>query len=180
MGQPARNSSPNGYPVHIPTGIASAVAIRTASTPRASRSTERRWVSADLVQIDAPTIHPDLEERVLDWSTLFPHWHTEARCRTVEKPNEMFFGESDDHTHTSLTITKIQEVKAFCKACPVFIDCLTHSLTTPERHGIWAGTSKRTRMRILALIHAGRTTVTTVVEDYVEGRERKYESIRGE
>jgi WhiB family redox-sensing transcriptional regulator len=96
----------------------------------------------------------------------------------VDKPDDMFFGEDENHNRTSLTVTKIREVKAFCKACPVFTECLTHALTTPERHGIWAGTSKRTRMRILDLISRGRTTVETVVGDYLAGREKQYESIR--
>ena len=112
------------------------------------------------------------------WATLFPAWHDDARCRTVERPDEMFFGEDDQHNKTSLTVAKIKEVKAFCKGCPVFTECLTHALTTPERHGIWAGTSKRTRMRILDLIALGKTTVETVVGDYLAGRERQYESIR--
>ena len=111
-------------------------------------------------------------------SALFPDWHGRARCKDVDSPDHMFFGEDDNHNRVSLTISKIPNVKPFCMACPVFTECLTHALTTPERHGIWAGTSKRTRMRILDLIARRRTTVATVVEDYLEGRERKYESIR--
>ena len=114
---------------------------------------------------------------------LMPEWHEDAKCRSVNNPDDMFFGEKDPEedgytTRTSLTITKIREVKEFCRSCPVFVQCLTHALTTPERHGIWAGTSKRTRGRILALVDLGEVTIIEVVTDYLEGRERKYESIR--
>lgn len=107
-----------------------------------------------------------------------PSWYEMAKCRSIENANDTFFGETGDSSRTSLTITKIREVKEYCKSCPVFAECLTHALTTPERHGIWAGTSKRTRLRILAMIEVGTTSIADVVEDYLEGRERRYESIR--
>lgn len=112
-----------------------------------------------------------------------PQWHTQARCKSTESPDRVFFGDKeddeDDH-HTSLTISQIREVKEFCKGCPVFTDCLTHALTAPERHGIWAGTSKRTRLRILGMMSEGTVTIEEVVIDYLEGRERRYESRRSD
>jgi WhiB family redox-sensing transcriptional regulator len=149
---------------------------RTSSMPPASPSTGRRWIRADLLPDDSWSPTPE-EQHDFQWD-YFPAWHAEAKCRTVDKPDDMFFGENDDHTKTSLTITKIREVKSFCRGCPVFTECLTHALTAPERHGIWAGTSKRTRMRVLALVESGETTIPEVVADYLAGREKKYESIR--
>lgn len=120
----------------------------------------------------------EAEQKTYPWAALFPTWHARARCRDVEDYDDMFFGEGEDATRTSLTISRIKEVKEFCKQCPVFSECLTHALVTPERHGIWAGTSKRTRLRILALMEQGKTTVADVVADYMSGRERRYESAR--
>lgn len=90
----------------------------------------------------------------------------------------MFFGEGDDETRTTMTVRQLREVKAFCRGCPVWETCLRHSLTKPERHGIWAGTSKRTRLRILSMLESGIVTIDIVVEDYQMGREKRYESIR--
>lgn len=125
--------------------------------------------------------NPDPDDKVVTWLNLSPDWHEDAKCRStsVEDADKIFFGETGDHKRTSLTISRIREVKEFCKSCPVFSECLTHALSTPERHGIWAGTSKRTRLRILAMIDTGQTTIPVVVADYLEGREKKYESIRG-
>jgi hypothetical protein len=95
----------------------------------------------------------------------------------VENPDEMFFGEHED-SRATMTVKQLREIKAYCRSCPVWETCLRSSLTQPERHGIWAGTSKRTRLRILSLIDSGETTITMVVEDYKEGREKRYESIR--
>jgi len=124
-----------------------------------------------------PWVPTPTEVRDYKWA-LFPEWHASALCRTIDKPDEVFFGERDDSHKTSLTVIQIREVKSFCRQCPVFQDCLEHALTTPERHGIWAGTSKRTRLRILALVDLGEVTITEVIDDYLAGRERKYESIR--
>lgn len=166
-----------GSVVVIPNITESVPKIRISSTPPASPSTAV-WIRADLVQTETHFPVRSVERKPLSFASLFPDWHGQARCKEVDNPDDMFFGEDGTSTRTSLTVSKIREVKEFCMGCPVFTECLTHALTTPERHGIWAGTSKRTRHRILALIEQGRTTVSEVVADYLEGRERKYESAR--
>jgi hypothetical protein len=119
------------------------------------------------------------ETREFRWS-VFPDWHAKSLCGTLttSQSDKIFFGESEDPLRSTMTITQLKSVKTFCHQCPVFVECLTHALTTPERHGVWAGTSKRTRMRILALVESGDRTIAGVVQDYLEGRERQYESIR--
>jgi len=182
MGQPQRISSPGGLLLATRPTLRLVPVIRTSSTPPASPCTERRWIRADLISTEASYPEPLVPEQAIR-RKLIPLWHTDAKCRGTEKPDDMFFGEKDPDddgytTRTSLTITKIREVKEFCRSCPVFVQCLTHALTMPERHGIWAGTSKRTRQRILALVDLKEITIAEVVGDYLEGRERKYESIR--
>jgi WhiB family redox-sensing transcriptional regulator len=142
--------------------------------PPASPSTASHWRSADLVP--SQTYNPSPEIHSFHWD-FFPSWHEEAKCRTAEKPDEMFFGEHED-SKTTMTVKQLREIKAYCRSCPVWETCLRHSLSKPERHGIWAGTSKRTRLRILSLIDSGDTSINMVVEDYKAGREKRYESIR--
>lgn len=174
MARRARNSSDYGLVKLIPLTTGPVIEIRISSTPPALPSTPR-WISAnDLPETDDDPVE---EVRHFKW-TMFPEWHENAKCRSVENPDDMFFGESEDESRTTMTVSRLREVKAYCQSCPVWETCLRHALTTPERHGIWAGTSKRTRLRILALIESGKTTVNEVVQDYKEGREKKYESIR--
>jgi hypothetical protein len=120
-----------------------------------------------------------VDRREYRWRA-FPEWHEKSLCGRLDpkKADEIFFGEGDNPTRATMTITQLKAVKSFCRDCPVFTECLTHSLVTPERHGIWAGTSKRTRLRILVLLDLREVTIPEVVQDYREGRERKYESIR--
>ena len=39
-----------------------------------------------------------------------------------------------------------------CRRCPVRVECLTFALVTGERHGIWGGTSERSRRRLAHLV----------------------------
>ena len=181
MARPARNWLPTGCEQVFPVITLSVVETRTTSTPPASPSTAKRWVNADLIPVTDYYVEPEREERKFSWADMMPAWHQWARCRTTANPDQIFFGDKeddeDDH-HASLTITQIREVKEFCKGCPVFEECMTHALTTPERHGIWAGTSKRTRLRIIRMMDEGIVTIEEVIVDFLEGRERKYESSR--
>lgn len=110
------------------------------------------------------------------WNARAPKWHAKAKCKDLENPDEMFFGGGEQDQ--PVTKSKLREAKKYCADCPVFADCLNHALTEPERHGIWAGTSKRARMRILMMVSDGLVTIPQVVEDYLQGREKRYESIR--
>lgn len=177
MGALARTLSLDGWPIDTRPTLKLVPATRTSSTPPASPST-KRWMRADTLPEDTWAPSP-VEETDYKWD-FFPEWHTQARCREIplDQIDVMFFGETPDPSKTSLTVTKIREVKSFCKPCPVFAECLRHALSSPERHGLWAGTSKRTRMRILALVDSGEKTLDDVVTDYLEGREKQYESIR--
>lgn len=175
MGQPLRNSSHSGFPVVIPSSIVSATVIKTSSTRYVLRSTA--WIRADLLPSDDWVPQPT--ESTFKWRA-FPEWHEDAKCRSMnpKESDSIFFGESDDDHRTTMTVSRLREVKEFCMSCPVWETCMRHALTAPERHGVWAGTSKRTRLRILSKIEQGRTTVDQVIDDYRNGRERKYESIR--
>lgn len=76
-------------------------------------------------------------------------WRRRAACRGVDP--ELF------HPFRGESMT---EALAICERCPVRTDCLEHALATPERVGIWGGTSERQRRvlrrqrRLGALEHA--------------------------
>jgi hypothetical protein len=178
MAQPLRISSADGCEPVIPVTTVSARVTRTTSTRLVLRSSVRQWVNADLIPGDDWSPSPDVH--AFKWQ-FFPEWHQDSKCRSVsvQDADRLFFGERDEEgIKATMTVKELREIKAFCQSCPVWETCLRHSLSTPERHGIWAGTSKRTRLRILVLIDSGDTTIDQVVEDYKAGREKRYESIR--
>ena len=66
-----------------------------------------------------------------------PAWHADANCRGLDPV--LFFpglGEAAD------------EAKAVCRRCDVQVECLTESLNSGEKHGIWGGKSERERRAI--------------------------------
>lgn len=133
----------------------------------------RSWVSANSLGTEVWDETEDVVQSGL--RIIPPAWHQDARCSKLENPDAMFFPEIEG-TNSTLTPSKLRIAKAFCSDCPVFQECLTHALTKPERHGVWAGTSKRVRAHILKLIEMGEVTVSQVVSDYMDGREERYES----
>lgn len=70
----------------------------------------------------------------------FPDWWGDAAC-TRASP-EVFFG---NDTSSGL----LNSARVYCAKCPVAGDCLRHALNTPERFGIWAGTSASSRETML-------------------------------
>ena len=64
-------------------------------------------------------------------------WQQRAACRHADP--ELFFPERG---------RAIDQAVDVCASCPVRATCLADALLRGERHGIWGGTSERTR-RIL-------------------------------
>ena len=62
-------------------------------------------------------------------------WMADALCAQIGNP-EIFF----PHKGGSA-----REAKAVCARCPAAAECLEHSLTLPERFGIWGGVSEQGR-----------------------------------
>ena len=61
-----------------------------------------------------------------------------ARCRN--HPPEVFFPDDGDGVETARRI---------CEACPVNKACLDYALVNRIDHGVWGGTSERSRRRML-------------------------------
>lgn len=65
-------------------------------------------------------------------------WRVHAACAGY--PNRLFFP-----TDETADEQKTAKAKAICQACPVLQDCLTYSLETNQRSGIWGGTTEKER-----------------------------------
>lgn len=63
-----------------------------------------------------------------------PAWPAQAACRGVDP--DLFFPDRGGNVDAAL---------ATCAGCPVRATCLADALLRGERHGIWGGTSERTR-----------------------------------
>lgn len=76
-------------------------------------------------------------------------WRHRARCRDTDA--SVFF--SDAAAGSALRDGDDAEAKAICRRCPVVTACLQHALTTPERHGVWGGTTETEREAVLRGTH---------------------------
>lgn len=106
---------------------------------------------------------------------LWPEWQEQGRCLGVG--NDYFFGDEDEQP--TMNIKQIRQAAKLCDVCPVFRECLRHSLEQKEEYGVWASTSGRVRRKIFRMIEAGEVTVDEVIEDYANGRRAKYTGPNG-
>ena len=104
---------------------------------------------------------------------LIPSWHLDAACAGM--PDEMFFGESDSKSRPALTLTQLRDAQKVCNECPVFRQCLTHALTEREAYGIWAGTSRRSRLKLFDIMDKEIVALHDIVEGYCNGLGYLYE-----
>lgn len=69
--------------------------------------------------------------------SLVEHWEDLAACLGADP--DLFFPERGAST---------REAKEVCRGCRVRVECLEHSMTVPERFGIWGGMAERERRRL--------------------------------
>lgn len=65
-----------------------------------------------------------------------PEWMSRGKCNGLD-PN-LFFPERGD-------TAAVQKAMAVCSACAVREECLQWAIENMEKHGIWGGTSERSR-----------------------------------
>ena len=104
---------------------------------------------------------------------LIPNWHAGASCKGMD--DAIFFGDSDSKTRPALTLTQLRKAQKICDDCPVYRDCLIHALEEREAYGIWAGTSRRSRLKLFEIIDKDIVTLEAIVEGYCSGRGYLYE-----
>lgn len=98
-----------------------------------------------------------------------PAWHSMALCDGMDQ--EIFFGATDvTKTKPAMTMTQLKQAREVCNACPVFRECLQYSLEEREQYGVWAGISRRTRLKLLEIINDEVVTISDVVDGYCKGK----------
>lgn len=156
----------------IQTSLGYAEATKICTTPPASRSTggpsHKLWKPVDSVLYEDPEPPAEEEARYLNVASLYPDWHIKANCLGTE--DAIFFGASDPETRPPYTLGEIKKAKNLCATCPVAAICLRAALINREEYGVWAGTTRKARKKMLAAIDAGEQTVDDIVANFEKSR----------
>lgn len=128
----------------------------------ASLSMESRsWKQPDeLVYEDLPPGADPL--RYQNMLKLYPQWHAQARC--LGTSDTLFFGTNEPDVRPPYTLGDIKRARLLCADCPVARQCLSTALSNREEYGVWAGSTRKQRKRMLSRID----TATSNVDDEVE------------
>jgi hypothetical protein len=143
------------------------------STEHYSTTGHKPWQGFDDFLSTIPDEPPLTDsERFVSFSLddLYPEWQKRAHCAGVG--NEYYFG--DDAKQPTMSIKQVRQASKLCDVCPVFRDCLRHSLEMREEFGVWAGTSGRMRRKMFTMIDNELVSVDEVVEDWSNGRRERY------
>lgn len=105
----------------------------------------------------------------------FPDWYDLAQCRDMEWA--VFFGEQNEDDTQLIGPGALRKAQSVCAQCPVAAQCLAHALDKRILHGVWSGTSGRTRARIWAMERRGEVTRNEVLADFANGETDRYERL---
>ncbi|MER7578081.1 WhiB family transcriptional regulator [Streptomyces sp. NPDC126514] len=81
-------------------------------------------------------------------------WRCDATCTSVDP--ELFFPIGTGGP----ALLQIDEAKAFCRRCPVIVQCLQWALESNQHHGVWGGRSEDERRAIKRRIARERIRTT--------------------
>ena len=144
---------------------------------------ERDWLSAeaylDALEHEARDHAANAPDIVEDLFNLFSGPPlTGALCKgmTQDQIDRVFYPERRGKGH--VTVATLARAREVCFACPALVPCLQRALEGNERQGIWAGTSRRTRLRIRVMIAEGRTTMARVLMDFALHNTARYDQLR--
>ena len=70
------------------------------------------------------------------------NWRKDALCKGKE--TSWFYPEPNEKG----TAKQIREIKAFCRVCPVILNCLDTAIENNETFGVWGGMTPAERSRI--------------------------------
>lgn len=135
-----------------------------ASLSTAEQSS-KSWKHPDSLlytQEPAPTEEPP---RYQNMASLFPDWHLDARC--AGESEAIFFGSSDPEVRPTYTLGMIKQARKLCSACPVARECLKAALMNKEEYGVWAGSTRKQRRKMLVRLETGISSVETEIEHHV-------------
>ena len=84
-------------------------------------------------------------------------WRAAAECRGE---NAVYFFAPSHFERKPEKDLREGAARALCRACPVQRECLEHSLTTNESHGIWGGLNELERRRLIRKRAAEQESIT--------------------
>jgi len=97
--------------------------------------------------------------------SFYPEWMDQASCGGME--DTLFFGASDPDKRPQYTLTDIKAARKICASCPVTRLCLETSLINKDEFGVFAGSTRTNRAKILKRIESGSTTLQDEVTEFV-------------
>lgn len=68
-------------------------------------------------------------------------WARKAACSGADP--DLFFPRLGNDAKA-----QARAAKEICAGCPVRVECLEYALVTPQKHGVWGGTTEKERIRI--------------------------------
>lgn len=77
-----------------------------------------------------------------------PFWDDHAACKDTDVA--LFYGGVDGMPQST---RMLRAAKKVCATCPVRVDCLVTALNNQDKHGVWGGTTRNERMRLMARTH---------------------------
>ena len=136
---------------------------------------QKTWVNAEaVITVDAALyVEGGIDVSTTKrnpWNEFIPSWHRSALCAGME--DERFFGKRDLSVRPSLTLTELKKAQELCSVCPVFRECLTHSLTKPEEYGVGGGTSRDMRVELLKAVELGLVRVDAIIDELCKAQEK--------
>lgn len=137
---------------------------------------KKTWVNAEtVINIDAALyvesgVDVSIEQKRNVLLQYIPAWHFKALCAGME--DERFFGKKDLRVRPSLTLTELKKAQELCWECPVYRECITHALTKPEEYGVWGGTSRNMRLKILKAAEEGLIKIADIIEELCKAQEQ--------
>lgn len=136
----------------------------------------KTWVNADIILRVETALDTgggflmSEEEQHRSWTQYMPDWYQQAQCAGINE--DVFFGNKDLSVRPSLTLTELKVAQSYCAHCPVYRECLTHALTKPEEYGVWGGTSRNMRLKILKAVESGLIRLADIIEELCKAQER--------
>jgi WhiB family redox-sensing transcriptional regulator len=105
----------------------------------------------------------------------YPDWYLDGKCNGMGW--SIFFGKANETDTQLIGPGVLHRAQRICGSCPVKAQCLEYALAKHIQHGIWAGTSGRTRARIWTMERRGQVTREQVLDDFAHGRREQYEKL---
>lgn len=108
----------------------------------------------------------DTERVAASITGMYPEWHYQASCAGTN--DELFFGSSEPDIRPPYNLADINKAKKLCGGCPVSAACLRAALVNREEYGVWAGTTRKQRHKMLKAVEEGIVTINQLVLAFEE------------